>query len=154
MFTRLLLILLLLAPPILAAEGGSRWSPDLDAALQTAGPEHKLVLVNFTGSGWSVWCNQLRDEILSKTHFLNFANKSLVLVELNFPRQEPLSPEQAKQNAVWAQKYSVQNYPTILVLDAAGKELGRTGYMQGGPKTFVRELKRIALKGPAPAGQK
>lgn len=144
----ILLSLLLLSLPfhLRADEAPSLWTPDLPAALAQAGKEHRLVLVLFTGSDWCVWCHRLRDEILTKDHFLNYAKENLVLAVIDFPREKPLPQAQQEQNFALAQKFSVTIYPTLLVLNQAGEEVGRMAYMQGGPKTFVRELRRIAQK--------
>lgn len=123
------------------------WSADFAEARARAGS--RLVLVNFTGSDWCVWCRRLKEEVLTKSRFLAYAREHLVLVELDFPREKQLPPEQAKQNAAWAQKYAVTVYPTLLVLNATGEEVGRIGYMQGGPQTFVRELQRLAAPSSA-----
>ena len=141
---RLCLLSLVLIATRLFATDAPLWSADLAEAQSRA--DGRLLLVNFTGSDWGVWCQRLKEEILTKPHFLDYAKDHLVLVELDFPREKPLPTEQAKQNAAWAQKYAVTIYPTLLLLDATGTELGRINYMQGGPKTFVRELKRLAAK--------
>lgn len=125
-------------PAALAGEAGAVWSTDYTAAVKTGRP----VLLNFTGSDWCVWCHRLRDEVFQTAVFAQYATESLVLVELDFPRRKSLSPELKKQNDGLAQKFGVDSYPTIILLGPDGQELGRFGYMQGGPKTFVRELKR------------
>jgi thioredoxin-related protein len=143
-----LVLLVFIATRLFAGEA-PLWSADLEEAQARA--DGRLLLVSFTGSDWCVWCKRLKEEILTKPHFLNYAKEHLVLVELDFPREKPLTPDRMKQNADWAQKLRVTAYPTILLLTPAGEELGRTGYMQGGPKTFVRELRRLAEKKPAAA---
>lgn len=142
----LIFILLCSTWRLCAEDPASQWSSDLSAALIQAGKEERLVLVNFTGSDWCIWCHRIRDEILSKHHFLDYAKERFSLVVLDFPQKTPLSPEQQKLNADWAKKYNIESFPTILVLNPAGEELGRIPYIQGGPKTFVRELQRISKK--------
>lgn len=137
-----LLSLLLLSATRLAAGDAPVWSTDLAGAQARAGD--RLLLVRFTSSDGDLWSKRLKEEILIKSHFLNYAKDRLVLVELDFPREKQLPPEQSKQNAIWAQKYSVTAQPVILLIDPDGKEIGRLPYMQGGPKTFVRELRRLA----------
>jgi thioredoxin-related protein len=119
------------------------WNANFAEALVQAEREHKLVLLDFTGSDWCYWCQRLHAEVLSQPSFALYARNNLVLVVLDYPRRKSLEPELAKQNAQLADQFSVNAYPTIILVDSAGKELGRTGYMQGGPKTFVRELKRL-----------
>lgn len=122
----------------IAGESSLVWSSDYQAAVKTGRP----VLLNFTGSDWCVWCHRLRDEVFQTPFFTQYATESLALVELDFPREKTLSPELRKQNEALAEKFRVNSYPTIILLGTDGKELARLGYMQGGPKTFVRELKR------------
>ncbi len=130
-------------PAVIAGEAGPTWSTDYAAAVKTGRP----VLLNFTGSDWCVWCHRLRDEVFQTTFFAQYAAESLALVELDFPRKKSLSPELKKQNDALAQKFAVDSYPTIILLGPDGQELARLGYMQGGPKTFVRELKRQLAAG-------
>ena len=120
------------------------WQTDYAGALAQARRENKHVLLNFTGSDWCVWCHRLRDEVFLTPAFASFAETDVVLVEVDFPRKIKLPEDLQKQNAGLAQKYAVTGYPTILYLAPDGTLLGRVGYMQGGPKTFIRELRRLA----------
>jgi thioredoxin-related protein len=119
------------------------WITGPDAALQQSARTRRPLLINFTGSDWCIWCHRVRDEIFVQKHFLDYAASNLVLLEVDSPRQTKLPAPLEKQNNALKEKYAVDSYPTLLLLDADGKELGRLGYMQGGPKTFVRELKRL-----------
>ncbi len=127
------------------------WITDPNDALQKSAATRRPLLINFTGSDWCVWCHRVRDEIFVQKHFLSYAADNLILLEVDSPRQKKLPAELEKQNNALKEKYAVEGYPTLLLLDADGKELGRLGYMQGGPKTFVRELKRLIATPPAPA---
>ncbi len=118
------------------------WRNDYAAAVASAAENKRPLLLNFTGSDWCVWCHRLRDEVFQTQVFANYASESLVLVELDFPRKKTLPTELKKQNDTLAEKFSVTGYPTVILLSPEGTELARLGYMQGGPKTFVRELKR------------
>jgi thioredoxin-related protein len=120
------------------------WLTDIKAAQEQARSQNKLILVNFTGSDWCPWCIRLRNEVFSKPEFASFASENLVLLEIDFPRQKPMSPEVKKANGKLADNYKVGGYPSVHVLDAEGKSLGQTGYMPGGPKAFLEKIKSIA----------
>ena len=116
------------------------WMTDLPKAQEKAKADNKLVLMNFTGSDWCPWCWKLRDEIFKTPEFAEYAKKNLVLVEVDFPRKKELPAEQKKANKELATKYKIEGYPTVIVLDSAGKEVGKLGYMKGGPKAFNAKL--------------
>lgn len=120
------------------------WKTDYAAACAEAKAEGKLVLLNFTGTDWCVWCHRLRDEVFLTPHFMAYAASDVVLVEVDFPRKKKLPTGVEKQNKELDERYNVSGYPTVILVTPNGLELGRTGYMRGGPKTFVRELRRFA----------
>ena len=122
----------------------SAWLTDIKAAQEQARSQNKLILVNFTGSDWCGWCIRLRNEVFSKPEFAGFASENLVLLEIDFPRQKPMSAEVKKANGKLADHYRVGGYPSVHVLDAEGQSLGQTGYLPGGPKAFVEKIKSIA----------
>jgi hypothetical protein len=47
------------------------------------------------------------------------------------------------QNKALAERYSVEGFPTVLLLDATGKVVGRTGYKKGGPSAYVEHIKQL-----------
>jgi thioredoxin-related protein len=122
------------------------WLTDLPKAQAAAKADSKLVMLDFTGSDWCGWCIKLNKEIFSKPEFEEYAGKHLVLVEVDFPRAKPQSPELKKANQALQQKYKVEGYPTIVVLNSEGKKVGELGYMQGGPKAFIAELEKLKSK--------
>ena len=75
--------------------------------------------------------------------FKDFADKNLVLVEVDFPRKKEQSAEQKKANRALQEKYGIEGYPTIVVLNGDGKKVGKLGYMKGGPKAFIAELEKL-----------
>ena len=135
------LLLILFLPAF--AHGASTWLTDLNKAQSQARSEKKALLVNFTGSDWCGWCIRLQREVFSKAEFDGYARKNLVLVEVDFPQRKAQSEAQRRANMALAQRFSVEGYPTLVVLDNSGKELGRLGYESGGPKAFLAKLSRL-----------
>ncbi len=113
------------------------WSTDYEEALAKAKAEGKFVLVDFTGSDWCVWCKRLEEEVFAKPEFATWVVSRAVLLKLDFPHGKRLPKEEEEQNKQLQQRFAVKGFPTILFLDAAGKELGRTGYQPGGPKAWI-----------------
>ncbi len=124
-----------------AAKVSAIWISNLEDAIKTAAEENKTVLVDFTGSDWCGWCVRLKDEVFSKPEFIEYSKNSLVLVELDFPQSIRQSEETKKYNRKLLDKYGVQGFPTILIINKEGNEIGRTGYQQGGAAAYVEHLK-------------
>ncbi|HEX8279932.1 MAG TPA: thioredoxin family protein, partial [Chthoniobacterales bacterium] len=72
-----------------------------------------------------------------------YADKNLVLVEVDFPKGKKQSSAERIQNEQLAVQYQVEGFPTIVVLDAEGKQVGALGYMPGGAAAFLAELEKI-----------
>jgi protein disulfide-isomerase len=132
--------------PFLAGAGESPWLTDLPKAQAQAKAEDKIVLVDFTGSDWCGWCIKLQKEVFSKPDFLQWASGNAVLVEVDFPKRKQLSADQRRANDALAKKYNIEGFPTLIVLSGEGKKLGTLGYMEGGPKAFIAEMRRLAPK--------
>lgn len=121
------------------------WRTDLPGALTQAQSENKKVLLDFTGSDWCAWCIQFDQDVLSTSSFNNYAGTRLVLVKLDYPRSTPQSDGLRRANAELLNRFHVDGYPTFILLNAAGQELGRqVGYLTGGPNAFIEELERFS----------
>jgi protein disulfide-isomerase len=116
------------------------WQDNLEEAVAQARKENKAVLVNFTGSDWCKWCIKLNDEVFTQDEFENYAEKSLVLVRLDFPRSIPQSQETKIYNNSLARQFGVQGFPTILVFNNQGQLVAKTGYQPGGAVNYVNHI--------------
>jgi protein disulfide-isomerase len=122
------------------------WLEDYDKAAKISFRNGKVLFVHFTGSDWCSWCVKLDKEIFSTEEFKSFAKSNLVLVKLDFPKNKKPAPEVMKRNSKLARKFGVRGFPTIIVVNSMGKQIGKMGYMKGGPQPFLEELKRIIKK--------
>ncbi len=139
----------LLAAGLLVLQAGAaelQWMTDLPKAQAKAKAENKLVMLDFTGSDWCGWCIKLNKEVFSKPEFAEYAEKNLVLVEVDFPNQKKQSDELKAANEKLQEKYKVPGYPTIIVLNGDGKQVGTLGYQPGGPKAFIEALDKLKKK--------
>ncbi len=123
-----------------SASDSLEWKTNLEEAIEIAKEENKAVLINFTGSDWCKWCFKLRDEVFSQAEFEKYAQENLVLVKIDFPRSVPQTNETKYYNQSLAQKYGIQGFPTILIMDNAGKLLAKTGYQPGGAANYVNYI--------------
>ncbi len=115
------------------------WMVDINKAYEVSKKTGKPILANFTGSDWCGWCKKLKYEVFDKPAFKEWAEKTVVLVELDFPRRFQIPQKYKEQNQGLAQAFKVTGYPTIWVFnldkDANGQykieALGKTGYVKG-----------------------
>ena len=120
------------------------WTDNFTAAVGKAKAEKKPILALFTGSDWCPPCQQLEKNILLQPSFKDFAKKHLVTVFLDFPREAKIDDGVKQQNDALAKKFSVEAYPTILILSADGeKEL----WKQVGYNALFLEKLQNAVKG-------
>lgn len=120
------------------------WLGNFNDAKTEAAKEHKLILINFSGSDWCGPCIRLRKEILESSTFEDYAAGHLVLVRADFPRQKKnqLSKEQTKLNEALADKYNAEGkFPFTLLVDENGKVLKTwDGFPDETPDQFVADI--------------
>ena len=108
-----------------------KWEKDMTVALERARTEGKPVLVNFYAE-WCVWCKRLESTTLRDAKVASVLDEMVVPVSLDVDAWgKELSNE-----------YRVHELPTIVVLDADGRELGRIpGYMP--PDSFLERVEGL-----------
>src|ERR1700742_793487 len=83
------------------------WMTDVPAAQAKAKAEHKMVLLDFTGSDWCGWGIKFKKEVYSTPEFSEYAAKNLILVEIDFPHDKPQGAELKAANKELQAKYRV-----------------------------------------------
>ena len=126
-----------------SAEEGA-WQTDFSKAQARARSEKKMVLMDFNGSDWCPPCKALRKTVLNSEEFKDFAKDNLVLVDVDFPHQKQQTEELKKANKALAEKFSIEGYPTVIVLSPDGKELKKmVGYDGQSAKEFIADLQKL-----------
>jgi thioredoxin-related protein len=141
MRTKLIFIVVLMFVALSLGAQTIDWLHNIEDALQIAKKSNKHVFVFFTGSDWCSWCDKLDSEVFKEKAFQEYVNKNMVMVMLDFPRSEILSAEQKKYNNAQQQKYNIQGYPSVIVLNTEGEVALQTGYREGGAYKYVEFLK-------------
>lgn len=131
-----------------AAEAPSAWQTDLPKALEKAKEQGKQVLLDFTGSDWCPACKRLQVKVFDTKEFLDYAKTHFVLVEVDDPADaSKITPQQKKDNDALADKFHIEGRPTIIILNASGKEVHRELGYDGEPVAdYVKRLSMTAGK--------
>ncbi|HYG50093.1 MAG TPA: thioredoxin family protein [Flavobacteriales bacterium] len=95
-----------------------KWYTDMSEANQVSEKTGKPLFAFFTGSDWCGWCMKLQRDVFAKDAFKEWADKNVVLLELDFPRRKQLTPELQQQNSNLQQAFQVTGYPTCWIFKA------------------------------------
>jgi protein disulfide-isomerase len=116
------------------------WNTDLQVAHELSQKTGKPIFAFFTGSDWCGWCMKLQRDVFAKEAFKTWADKNVVLLELDFPRRKVLPDALKQQNAQLQNAFQVMGYPTVwlftMVKDTASNNyninaFGSLGYPTG-----------------------
>ena len=108
-----------------AEDKGLTWYTDIMKANEVSKTTNRPIFAFFTGSDWCGWCKKLQADVFSKSEFIEWAKKNVVLLELDFPRGKTLSPELQQQNNSLQQTFQVRGYPTIWIFNLNKSEDGQ-----------------------------
>ena len=150
----LIIAFLFLTSVSMQAQEELTWHTDMSKATDISIKENKPLFLFFTGSDWCGWCIRLQKEVFKTPEFVKWAKENVVLVELDFPRKNNQTDAVKTQNAQLQQQLQVRGYPTVWFVNAAKTEdakvnlsaLGSTGYVAGGPQTWIEGANQIIKK--------
>lgn len=120
------------------------WLNNLDEAKLEAKENHKLIVLNFSGSDWCGPCIKMHKQLFDSEEFKAYSKDNLVLVNADFPRMKKNQPDkkQLAINSALADKYNKEGiFPLTLLLDASGKIIKRwEGLPKVTPAEFVSQI--------------
>jgi len=121
--------------PVAVGEGRIEWMDDYEQAAARAQQEGKPLMVD-VGATWCTFCKQLDEEVLSRAEVAEAA-RDFVAVRVDGDKRPDL-----------VKRLEVSGYPTVLLLDANEKIIGRLrGVVR--PQAMLDEMARAAGKGGA-----
>lgn len=100
------------------------WLVDVDQAYDESKKTGKPILANFTGSDWCGWCKRLTQSVFIQKEFKEWADKNVVLLELDFPKRKQLPARYKQQNQNLQQAFKVRGYPTVWLFDLSKETEG------------------------------
>lgn len=111
------------------------------AALKLAKDLNRPVFAFFTGSDWCPVCQRMQKEVLMTPAFRAWAERSVVLLELDYPNKALAKPLK-EQNDALKRQFGISSYPIVhLLAPVDGKSLGSiSGLFDGGPEVYIEQL--------------
>lgn len=85
-------------------------------------------------------------EVFQVESFQSFADSSLILLKADFPRlrRNRLSEAQRIQNETLASTWNPEgSFPKVILISPEREILYETGYMPGGPVTFIQTIRQV-----------
>lgn len=150
---KILILSLLILGSFAARAQELNWHTNVKEAIAIGNKEKKPLLLFFTGSDWCGWCIRLQKEVLKTDEFAKWAKNNVILVELDYPRRTPQTPEIKQQNDELQHAFGIQGFPTVYFATATEKDgkvnfqgLGKTGYVAGGPAAWLEVANGILKK--------
>ncbi|HRZ73507.1 MAG TPA: thioredoxin family protein [Flavobacterium sp.] len=129
-----------------------KWQTDINKAIELSTKSKKPLMLFFTGSDWCGWCIKLQKEVFQKPEFVEWSKK-VILVELDFPKKTQLEASLKQQNDQLQQIFQVQGFPTIWFVSPQKngtqinlQQLGKTGYVAGGPEKWLEAVNQFMPK--------
>ena len=128
------------------------WQPDFETAKRIAKDQHKLILLNFSGSDWCGPCIRMKKEIFGTEVFSAVSDANLVLLNADFPRSKKnqLEKDQRQANELLAEKYNREGkFPFTVLLTPDGNVIKSWEGLPGeDAASFSAVLKKLCDEQP------
>ncbi len=120
------------------------WKLNFSEAKSLAVSDHKMILLNFSGSDWCGPCIKLKKEVFESAEFEKYAAENLVLVRADFPRQKKnqLDQEQVAKNEALAEQYNPKGvFPLTVLIDSRGNIVKEWEGLQPSKENFIADVR-------------
>jgi protein disulfide-isomerase len=113
---------------------------DFEKGANLAFLHHRPMVLIFTGSDWCVWSKKLLEDVINDSSFQGTVGNTFIFVKVDFPDANHQSIEILQENYELKERFHVQDFPTVILLDSEGAEITRIGYTSLGPKEYGKYL--------------
>lgn len=115
------------------------WLRSYSEAVALSQSTSKPIVILFTGTGWCPACMKLEREVISHPEFSKEVGQKFVFLKAEFPDYSE-SAVMASPYKPLLDRYGVEAFPTMVVVNANGHKLYTVNYRNGGPRVYAQEL--------------
>lgn len=115
------------------------WLRTYSEAVALSQSTSKPIAILFTGTGWCPACMKLERAVLNHPEFAQAVAQKFVFLKAEFPDYSE-SAVMASPYKPLLDRYGVNAFPTIIVVNANGQMLFTVNYREGGPQIYAQEL--------------
>lgn len=119
------------------------WADSYEQAVEQARRTNQSIVLLFTGSDWCHWCKILERDFISNSSFVQALKGEFLFVRIEIPRSHSLPPGVIENNKCLMKRFNVSGLPSLVVLNAGERILGRSGYLQISPAQFASKLQAM-----------
>src|SRR5213594_3749122 len=130
--TRLSLLLLPILVLTVSSPAQVAWVKKYDDALKQAAEQKKFVVIDFSAS-WCGYCRKMAREVYTDKEFIEFSRAHVFM---------RLFSDTDAEGRRLARRFNVRGFPTIVVLNIKGEEVGRLVGVRGTRK-LIQDLDEI-----------
>lgn len=144
-FLQLKIIVFLLLFGISNAGLAQEWQKDYATAVDLAKVGNKNILLVFSGSDWCAPCIKLDKNVWRTKVFNEYVADKLVLYKVDFPKRKKNRLPEAilNQNKILAEKYGLQNFPMVILLDENEVLQGQLVNLKMTPKSYISKIEDL-----------
>lgn len=122
------------------------WDVDYPSAVRQSQKDEKPILLFFTGSDWSGLAMKMKNEVLDSPVFQEKISSQFHCLEIDFPQHTKLSKILKEQNSALKERFKIEEYPLLLLLDSKEREIFRVGYLPENGEHLADELLQIVAQ--------
>lgn len=115
------------------------WLKSYSEAVALSQSTSKPIVILFTGTGWCPACMKLERTVLNHPEFSKGVGQKFVFLKAEFPDYSE-SAVMASPYKPLLDRYKINAFPTIVVINANGQMLYTVNYREGGPQVYIQEL--------------
>ncbi len=115
------------------------WYRNYSDAVATSQSTSKPILILFTGTNWCPACMKLERQVLTRPEFSQAVGQRFVFLKAEFPDYSEDAVLRSPYKPL-LDRYNVDAFPTMVIVNANGQKLYTVNYRDGGPQAYTQEL--------------